>query len=174
VQDAGEKPATAASGPAFGQEDSRDSAMQIILQEDVEKLGTRGQLVEVAEGYARNFLLPRKLGLEATAGNLKRLEKMRANFAKKEATEKEAAQKQAEQLAAVALEFTRKAGENDQLFGSVTSGDIAEALAAKGFELDKKRIVLAEPIKIMGEYEVPVKLHREVTANVKLSVKKEE
>jgi large subunit ribosomal protein L9 len=151
-----------------------DSAMQIILQEDVEKLGTRGQLVEVAEGYARNFLLPRKLGLEATAGNLKRLEKMRANFAKKEATEKEAAQKQAEQLAAVSLEFTRKAGENDQLFGSVTSGDVAEALAAKGFEIDKKRIVLAEPIKIMGEYEVPVKLHREVTQNVKLSVKKEE
>ena len=148
--------------------------MQIILQEDVEKLGTRGQLVEVAEGYARNFLLPRKLGLEATAGNLKRLEKMRANFAKKEASEKEAAQKQGELLAAVSLEFTRKAGENDQLFGSVTSGDIAEALAAKGFEIDKKRIVLAEPIKIMGEYEVPVKLHREVSANVKVAVKKEE
>lgn len=148
--------------------------MQIILQEDVEKLGTRGQLVEVAEGYARNFLLPRKLGLEATAGNLKRLEKMRANFAKKEASEKAAAQKQGELLAAVSLEFTRKAGENDQLFGSVTSGDIAEALAAKGFEIDKKRIVLAEPIKIMGEYEVPVKLHREVSANVKIAVKKEE
>jgi large subunit ribosomal protein L9 len=148
--------------------------MQIILQEDVEKLGTRGQLVEVAEGYARNFLLPRKLGLEATAGNLKRLEKMRANFAKKEATEKAAAQQQGELLAAVSLEFTRKAGENDQLFGSVTSGDIAEALAAKGFEIDKKRIVLAEPIKIMGEFEVPVKLHREVSANVKIAVKKEE
>jgi large subunit ribosomal protein L9 len=148
--------------------------MQIILQEDVEKLGTRGQLVDVAEGYARNFLLPRKLALEATAGNLKRLEKMRANFAKKEATEKEAAQKQAELLTGVSLEFTRKAGENDQLFGSVTSGDIAEALAAKGFEIDKKRIVLAEPIKVMGEYEVPVKLHREVTANVKLAVKKDE
>jgi large subunit ribosomal protein L9 len=148
--------------------------MQIILQEDVEKLGTRGQLVEVAEGYARNFLLPRKLGLEATAGNLKRLEKMRANFAKKEATEKAAAQQRGELLAAVSLEFTRKAGENDQLFGSVTSGDIAEALAAKGFEIDKKRIVLAEPIKIMGEFEVPVKLHREVSANVKVAVKKEE
>ncbi|MFZ0583137.1 MAG: 50S ribosomal protein L9 [Candidatus Acidiferrales bacterium] len=148
--------------------------MQIILQEDVEKLGTRGQLVEVAEGYARNFLLPRKLGLEATAGNLKRLEKMRANFAKKEATEKAAAQQQGELLAAVSLEFTRKAGENDQLFGSVTSGDIAEALAAKGFEIDKKRIVLAEPIKVMGDYEVPVKLHRDVSANVKVAVKKEE
>ena len=95
--------------------------MQIILQEDVEKLGTRGQVVDVAEGYARNFLLPRKLALEATPGNMKRLEKMRATFAKKEATEKEAAQKLAEQLAAVSLEFTRKAGENDQLFGSVTS-----------------------------------------------------
>jgi large subunit ribosomal protein L9 len=148
--------------------------MQIILQEDVEKLGTRGQLVEVAEGYARNFLLPRKLGLEATAGNLKRLEKMRANFAKKEATEKAAAQKQGELLAAVSLEFTRKAGENDQLFGSVTSGDIAEALAVKGFEIDRKRIVLTEPIKIMGQYEVPVKLHREVSASVKIAVNKEQ
>ncbi len=148
--------------------------MQIILQEDVEKLGTRGQLVEVAEGYARNFLLPRKLGLEATAGNLKRLEKMRANFAKKEASEKDAAQKQGELLAAVSLEFTRKAGENDQLFGSVTSLDVAEALAAKGFEIDRKKIVLAEPIKVMGDYEVPVKLHREVTVNVKVAVKKEE
>ncbi|MFZ3217491.1 MAG: 50S ribosomal protein L9 [Candidatus Acidiferrales bacterium] len=148
--------------------------MQIILQEDVEKLGTRGQLVEVAEGYARNFLLPRKLGLEATAGNLKRLERMRAHFAKKEATEKDAAQKQGEQLAGVSLEFTRKAGENDQLFGSVTSLDVAEALAAKGFEIDRKRIVLGEPIKVMGDYEVPVKLHREVTVNVKVAVKKEE
>jgi large subunit ribosomal protein L9 len=148
--------------------------MQIILQEDVEKLGNRGELVEVAEGYARNFLLPRKLGLEATAGNLKRLERMRAHFAKKEATEKDAAQKQGEQLAAVSLEFTRKAGENDQLFGSVTSLDVAEALAGKGFEIDRKKIVLAEPIKVMGEYEVPVKLHREVIVNVKVAVKKEE
>jgi large subunit ribosomal protein L9 len=141
--------------------------MQIILQEDVEKLGNRGELVEVAEGYARNFL-------EATAGNLKRLERMRAHFAKKEATEKDAAQKQGEQLAAVSLEFTRKAGENDQLFGSVTSLDVAEALAGKGFEIDRKKIVLAEPIKVMGEYEVPVKLHREVIVNVKVAVKKEE
>jgi large subunit ribosomal protein L9 len=148
--------------------------MQIILQEDVEKLGNRGELVEVAEGYARNFLLPRKLGLEATAGNLKRLERMRAHFAKKEATEKDAAQKQGEQLAAVSLEFTRKAGENDQLFGSVTSLDVAEALVAKGFEIDRKKIVLAEPIKVMGDYEVPVKLHREVIVNVKVAVKKEE
>lgn len=148
--------------------------MQIILQEDVEKLGTRGQLVDVAEGYARNFLLPRKLALEASPGNMKRLEKMRAAFAKKEATEKESAQKLAELLAAVSLTEARKAGENDQLFGSVTSADIAEALAAQGFTIDKKKIVLPEPIKQMGEYEIPVKLHRELTATVKLTVKKEE
>ncbi|MGA8035023.1 MAG: 50S ribosomal protein L9 [Candidatus Acidiferrales bacterium] len=148
--------------------------MQIILQEDVEKLGNRGQLVEVAEGYARNYLLPRKYAIEATPGNMKRLDKMRAAFAKKEATEKDAAQKLAELLATVNLEFTRRTGENEQLFGSVTSGDIAEALEAKGYHIDKKKIVLAEPIKALGEFEVPVKLHRELTAPVKVSVKKEE
>ncbi len=147
--------------------------MQIILQEDVEKLGTRGQVVEVTAGYARNYLLPRKLALEASANNMKRLEKMRAAFAKQEATEKDAAQKLGELLAAVSLEFARKAGENDQLFGSVTSADIAEALAAKGYNVDKRKIVLAEPIKIVGDYEVPVKLHREVTASVKLTVQKD-
>ncbi len=147
--------------------------MQIILQEDVEKLGTRGQLVEVAEGYARNFLLPRKLALEATAGNMKRLEKMRAAFAKKEATEKEAAETLAGLLANVSLELSRKAGENDQLFGSVTSADISDALAAKGYNVDKRKIVLADPIKLVGEFDVPVKLHREVTANVKVVVRKE-
>jgi large subunit ribosomal protein L9 len=148
--------------------------MQIILQEDVEKLGTRGQIVEVAEGYARNFLLPRKLGIEASAGNMKRLEKMRVVFAKKEATEKEAAQKLAELLAGVALELTRRAGENDQLFGSVTSADVSDALSAKGYNVEKRKIVLADPIKVVGDYEVPVRLHREVTASVKLAVKKEE
>ena len=148
--------------------------MQLILQEDVEKLGNRGDLVEVAAGYARNFLLPRKLALEATPSNLKRLERMRVTFAKKEATEKEAAQKLAELLAAVSLSFTRKAGENEQLFGSVTSADISEALAAQGFTVDKRKITLTDPIKLVGEYEIPVKLHREVVANVKLVVKKEE
>lgn len=148
--------------------------MQIILQEDVEKLGNRGQVVEVAEGYARNFLLPRKLALEASAGNLKRLEKMRAVFAKKEATEKEAAQKLAELLTGVSVELHRRAGDNDQLFGSVTSSDISESLAAQGFTIDKRKIALTEPIKVIGEYEVPLKLHREVTASVKLAVKKEE
>jgi large subunit ribosomal protein L9 len=148
--------------------------MQIILQEDVEKLGNRGELVEVAEGYARNFLLPRKLALEATSGNLKRLEKMRAAFAKKEATEKDSATTLAGLLASVSLEFARKSGDNDQLFGSVTSGDIAEALEAKGYNIDKRKIVLADPIKLVGEYEVPVKLYREVTANIKIAVRKEE
>ena len=148
--------------------------MQIILQQDIEKLGTRGQVVEVAEGYARNFLLPRKLALEASANNMKRLEKMRTAFAVQEATEKEEAQKVADALAAVSLELTRKAGENDQLFGSVTSADISEALEAKGYKLDKRKIVLADPIKLVGEYEIPIKLHREVSATVKLAVRKDE
>jgi len=148
--------------------------MQIILQEYIEKLGNRGQVVEVAEGYARNFLLPRKLALEANAGNMKRLEKMRAAFAKKEATEKGDAQKLAELLAGVSLEIARKSGENDQLFGSVTTADISDALAAQGYTIDKRKLQLAEPIKLIGNFDIPVKLHREVVATVKLAVKKEE
>jgi large subunit ribosomal protein L9 len=148
--------------------------MQIILQEDVDKLGHRGQLVEVAEGYARNYLLPRKYAIEATPGNLKRLDKMRVAFAKKEAVEKGDAEKLSELLAAVTLEFARRTGDDDHLFGSVTSGDIAEALEAKGYKIDKKKIHLAEPIKALGDFEVPVKLHREVTIPVKVHVKKEE
>jgi len=148
--------------------------MQIILQEDVDKLGHRGQLVEVAEGYARNYLLPRKYAIEATPGNMKRLDKMRAAFAKKEAVEKGDAEKLSELLTAVSLEFARRTGDEDHLFGSVTSGDIAGALEAKGFNIDKKKIQLAEPIKALGDFEVPVKLHREVTSQVKVHVKKEE
>lgn len=148
--------------------------MQIILQEDVEKLGNRGQIVTVAEGYARNFLLPRKLALEATAGNMKRLEKMRAAFAKKEATEKDSAQTLAELLNTVTVTVSRKAGENDQLFGSVTSADVAEGLAAQGYTIEKRKIALADPIKLVGEYQIPVKLFREIGANVKLVVNKEE
>jgi large subunit ribosomal protein L9 len=148
--------------------------MQIILQEDIEKLGNRGQVVEVAEGYARNFLLPRKLALEASPGNMKRLEKMRAAFAKKAAVEIADAQKLAELLAGVSLEISRKSGDNDQLFGSVTSADISDSLAAKGYTIDKRKIQLTEPIKSIGNFDIPVKLHREVTATVKLAVKKEE
>jgi large subunit ribosomal protein L9 len=147
--------------------------MQIILQEDVEKLGVRGDVVTVAEGYARNFLLPKNLALPASAGNLKRLEKIRATLAKKTATERDLAQKEADTLSALTITLTRKAGENDQLFGSVTSADISDAIAAQGHEVDKRRVQLADPIKVVGEYQVPVKLHREVTAQVKVIVEKE-
>jgi len=118
--------------------------------------------------------LPRKLALEATTGNMKRLEKMRASFAKKEAVERGDAQKLTELLAEVSLEVSRKSGENDQLFGSVTSADVAEALTAKGFTIDKRKITLSEPIKTIGEFEIPIKLHRDVVSKVKLTVKKDE
>jgi len=147
--------------------------MQIILQEDVEKLGTRGEVVTVKEGYARNFLLPRKLALEASPGNLKRLEKIRTTLAKRTATERDQAQKQAELLKDVTVSFSRKAGESDQLFGSVTADDIAEALAAQGFEVDKRRIELAEPIKVVGQHEVTAKLVHGVTASFKVVVSRE-
>ena len=147
--------------------------MQIILQEDVEKLGARGDVVSVAEGYARNFLLPRKLALEASSGNLKRLEKIRTTLAKRTATERDQAQKQADLLKDVTLSFSRKAGESDQLFGSVTAGDIAESLAAQGFGIDKRRIELAEPIKVVGQYEITAKLVHGVTATFKVNVSRE-
>jgi large subunit ribosomal protein L9 len=147
--------------------------MQIILQEDIEKLGHRGDIVTVKPGYARNFLLPRKLAIEATAGNMKALERIRASLAKKTATELDAAQKQAGLLTGVSLRFTRKTGENDQLFGSVTTADIADGLAAQGFNIDKRQVQLREPIKALGEYSVTIKVFREITAEAKVSVEKE-
>src|SRR5215470_1967140 len=147
--------------------------MQIILQEDVEKLGHRGDVVTVKPGYARNFLLPRKLGIEATAGNMKALERIRTALAKKTATELEAAQKQAQLLNGVALKFARKTGENDQMFGSVTTADVADALEAQGFKIDKRQVQLSEPLKTIGEREVTIKVFRDVTAAVKVSVEKE-
>jgi large subunit ribosomal protein L9 len=147
--------------------------MRIILQEDIEKLGARGQVIEVAEGYARNFLLPRKLALPATEGNLKRLEGIRASLAKRQATERESAQLLATQLAGVTLTLARKAGENDQLFGSVTAADLADALAAQGYTVDKRKIQLDDPIKLLGEYTVPVKLLTDVSATVKVVVNRE-
>jgi len=147
--------------------------MQIILQEDVEKLGHRGDVVTVKPGYARNFLIPRKLGIEATAGNMKALERIRTALAKKTANELEAAQKQAQLLNGVALSFTRKTGENDQMFGSVTTADVAEALEAQGFKVDKRQVQLAEPLKTIGEREVSIKVFRDVTAAVKVTVGKE-
>ena len=147
--------------------------MQIILQEDVEKLGTRGDVVEVAPGYARNYLLPQKLALEASPANIKRLEKIRITLSKRTATEKDAAEQQAALLNNVTLKFSRKAGETDQLFGSVTSGDLSEALKAQGFEVDKRRIALDEPIKTLGESLVSVKLVHGVTAQLKVVVEKD-
>jgi large subunit ribosomal protein L9 len=147
--------------------------MQIILQEDIEKLGHRGDVVTVKPGYARNFLLPRKLAIEATSGNMKVLERIRTSLAKKTATELEAAQKQAALLNGVSLKFTRKTGENDQMFGSVTSADIAEGLAAQGFKADKRQVQLAEPIKIIGESQVTIKVFRDVTAQININVEKE-
>src|SRR5215475_10842936 len=125
---------------------------KVILQEDIEKLGHRGDVVTVKPGYARNFLLPNKLAIEATTGNMKALERIRGALAKKTATELDAAQKQAELLNGVSLSFTRKTGENDQMFGSVTSGDIAEALHAQKFEIDKRQIQLAEAIRTLGDF----------------------
>src|SRR5215469_15001929 len=147
--------------------------MQIILQEDVEKLGHRGDVVAVKPGYARNFIIPRKLGIEATAGNMKALERIRTSLAKKTATELDAAHKQAELLNGVAVKFARKTGENDQMFGSVTGADISEALAAQGFKVDKRQIQLAEPIRIIGESQVTIKVFRDVTAQIKVGVDKE-
>jgi large subunit ribosomal protein L9 len=147
--------------------------MQIILQEDIEKLGHRGDVVTVKPGYARNFLLPRKLAIEASAGNMKVLERIRTSLAKKTATELEVAQKQAGLLNGVSLSFTRKTGENDQMFGSVTTADIAESLAAQGFKIDKRQVQLADPIKSLGEFPVTIKVFRDVTAQVTVHVAKE-
>jgi large subunit ribosomal protein L9 len=147
--------------------------MQIILQEDIEKLGHRGDVVTVKPGYARNYLLPRSLAIEATAGNMKALERIRTSLAKKTATEMEAAKKQAELLSGVSVSFKRKTGENDQMFGSVTSGDISEALAAQGFKIDKRQVQLAEPVKTIGEHDVTIKVFRDVVSQIKVGVEKE-
>ena len=147
--------------------------MQIILQEDVEKLGHRGDVVTVKPGYARNFLLPNKLAVEATPGNMKALERIRAALAKWTATELEAAKKQAELLTGVTIKFTRKTGENDQMFGSVTTGDIAEGLKAQGFGVDKRQVQLADPLKSLGEFPVTIKVFRDVTAEIKVHIEKE-
>jgi large subunit ribosomal protein L9 len=144
--------------------------MEVILREHVDNLGRRGEVVKVADGYARNYLLPRKLALLATEGNKKQIERERAKFDVKEAEEQKVAQAVADRIANVAIEIARKVGESDVLFGSVTSADIAEALAAKGIDLEKRKVVLPDPIKKLGEFSVAVKLHRDVTANVKVRV----
>lgn len=144
--------------------------MEVILKEDVIKLGHRGDVVKVADGYGRNYLLPGKLAIEATAANKAVIEQMKGSAVRKLAKEKIEAEQLATQLTAVELVFERKVGDNDHLFGSVTSGDIAHQLETQGFSIDRRKISLEEPLKSLGEYHVPVKLHREVTAHVKVTV----
>jgi large subunit ribosomal protein L9 len=145
--------------------------MEVILKEDVNKLGHRGDVVKVADGYGRNYLLPEKLAIEATLANKAVIDQMKASAVRKSAKEKTGAEQLATQLSEVELVFERKVGENEHLFGSVTSGDIAQQLEAKGFTIDRRKISLEEPLKTIGEYHVPIKLHREVTSHVKVTVK---
>jgi large subunit ribosomal protein L9 len=147
--------------------------MEVILREHVDNLGRRGDLVKVADGYARNYLLPRKLALLATDGNKKVIEREKVKFDVKEAEEQKVAQAVADRLATVEIEIARKVGETDALFGSVTNADIAEALAAKGFDIDRRTISLHEPIKKLGDHTVPVKLHRDVVVSLKVKVSAE-
>ena len=144
--------------------------MEVILREHVDNLGRRGEIVKVADGYARNYLLPRKLALLATEGNKKQVERERAKFDVKEADEQQAAQAIADRMANVEVIVARRVGETEALYGSVTTADITEALAAKGFEVDRRKLQLIDPIKRLGEYDVVLKLHREVTAHVKVKV----
>jgi large subunit ribosomal protein L9 len=144
--------------------------MEVILKQDVENLGIRGEVVKVADGYARNFLLPKKLAMQATEANKAVIEQMKASAARRSAAEKTVAEELAAKLAPVALSFTRKSGAEGHLFGSVTSADVAAELATKGFEIDRRKIVLPEPIKTVGETTVGIKLHREVLAQIKVQV----
>lgn len=144
--------------------------MEVILREHVDNLGRRGEIVKVADGYARNYLLPRKLALLATEGNKKQIERERAKFEAHEAEERTGAEALAGRMADVELEIARKVGETEALYGSVTTSDVAEVLAGKGFELDRRKIQLHEPIKKLGEFDVPIRLHRDVTVHVKIKV----
>jgi len=147
--------------------------MEVILKEDVPTLGSRGDVVKVADGYGRNYLLPRKLAIEATRSNRAVIEQMKQASLRRAANDKADAEAQAKLLEAVSLSFTRKAGEKDQLFGSVTSGDIATALEAKGYTIDRRKIHLDEPLKHIGEFKVPIRLYTDVNATVKVLVDKE-
>jgi large subunit ribosomal protein L9 len=147
--------------------------MEVILKEDVAKLGSRGDLVKVAAGYGRNFLLPRKLAIEATTGNKKVIEQMRAAAVRRSAKEKAQAEELSKQFDGLSVSFARRAGEQDQLFGSVTSSDIGDALEKKGFNVDRRKIQLHEPLKTLGEFTVPVKLHKDVSAHLKVVIERE-
>jgi large subunit ribosomal protein L9 len=143
---------------------------QVLLREDIDDLGARGDIVRVKAGYARNYLLPRKLAVQATASNVKQIEQERAALLKKEAGERSTAEGQAEQMRRLSLNFERKVGEHGLLYGSVTSMDIAEALKERGYELDRRRINLREAIKEVGDYTVSVRLHREVNVEIPVVV----
>ena len=147
--------------------------MEVILKEDVAKLGSRGDVVKVAEGYGRNYLLPRKLAIVADEGNKAVIVQMKSAAVRRSAKEKTQAEELAKQFENVSVAFTRKSGENDQLFGSVTSGDIAEGLEKKGLNIDRRKIQLHEALKTVGEFTIPVKLHKDVTAHLKVVIEKE-
>jgi large subunit ribosomal protein L9 len=144
--------------------------MEVILREHVDNLGKRGEIVKVADGYARNYLLPRKLALLATDGNRKQIEREREKFEAKESEERKAAEALSARMGSLEIQIPRRVGENEVLFGSVTTADIAAALDAKGFEVDRRKLQLSEPIKKLGEFDVPLKLHRDVSTTVKVKV----
>jgi large subunit ribosomal protein L9 len=148
--------------------------MEVILREHVDNLGKRGEIVKVADGYARNYLLPRKLALPATDANRKHVERERKIVETREAHERTQAEAIAARLTTLEIVITRRVGETDQLYGSVTSSDIADTLKASGFEVDRRKLILPEPIKTIGDHEVPLKLHREVTVPLKIHVVKED
>jgi large subunit ribosomal protein L9 len=148
--------------------------MEVILREDIDKLGNRGQVVRVAAGYARNFLLPRRLAVEANAANKKIVEQERQAHLRKEAKLKTEAEDLGKLVTGLSVTIAQKAGEQDQLFGSVTAKDIADALAAKNFTIDRRKVHLEEPIKQLGEFKVPLRLHKDVTAEITVTVVKEE
>jgi large subunit ribosomal protein L9 len=148
--------------------------MEVILREDVDKLGTRGQLVKVASGYARNFLLPKRLAVAATESNKKIVEQERQAHLRREAKVVGEAGDLAKLMAAVVVTISQKAGENGQLFGSVTTKDIAEALETQGYTIERRKIALDEPIKSLGEFKVPLRLHSQVTVEIAVNVVKEE
>jgi len=147
--------------------------MEVILKEDVAKLGSRGDVVKVTEGYGRNYLLPKKLAIEATPANRAVIEQMKAAAVRRVVREKGDAEKLAQLLTGVSLSFTRKSGEHDQLFGSVTSADIARELEHKSFNIDRRKIHLGEPLKHVGEFNVPIRLHKDVTVPVKVIINKD-
>lgn len=146
---------------------------KLLLREDVDDLGARGETVRVRAGYARNYLLPRKLAVEATASNVKQIERERAVLLKKEATERATADSQAAKMSSLVLKFERKSGEHGALYGSVTSMDIAEELKEQGYEIDRHRIHLREPLKRIGDFSVPLRLHREVTIDLQVKISPE-